>query len=1121
MKIIEASNLIRDPLKRNLSKLTPNIEWPGEYNSKLQGEKYHESGKVKIKYINSEITVASIRGVSLYTTTLEWTPSSLGETELVSSCSCPAYKNYHEPCKHIWAIMRSVEDSNSSNDTFLEALSDHELENDIYIMTHSESDSFGHLSLSSYQNRLLKAIKTPSVQEIKTSEVWRKDLATLQRYIADANEEVNESKENFKTSQVNIWYELEPYSGIQIYSNFNFINITFYETSKLKDGRFGKLKKRSFNDLTINQSKYAKDAKYLNLLKGHLVYDYGKHASEASIPSSLGKLALKELLASRRLFTYSSDNETGSDITPLSMGHGVFSFSANISKDNENWILGGIFKNQSIELDSQEILLSTDLSFLVYDHMIYPTDLGKLRTHCEYLIGLGDIVIPLDKKDDLKKIIKNTLGLEQTLLDQDFGIEKKVLKGNPKIELVIDERKETKILAQLTFLYDGESHTPLSKKDIFNDSGINDLFYLKDKKFEKHIIQFLEDSKEVFSIEHLDTFTFNIDPKELNLFVSRANNLSIEIRTQGYQVKHYHSTKNRIKSNNDWFELDGHIHFDKDDKISIPDIIKKKSLDNNFILLGDGTIGIKPTVWLNKMNKLAELGVKVENRFKFNRAQSIILDLLLEETEVTRDNKFISTVNSLKSFKGVEKTSISKRFNGELRHYQKSGIDWLNFLHQFQIGGCLADDMGLGKTIQVLAQLQKIKYTKDEYCKGQHLIVVPKSLVYNWQAEAQKFTPDLKVLIYEGTSRKSLIKKFANFDLIIMTYAVMRKDIQELKDFQFSYSVLDEAQYIKNTTTLVAKAAYLINSKYKLALTGTPVENHIGELFSIFRYLIPSILPKGYSSGKIKSNEESMKIILRGLMPFILRRSKSEVLPELPEKVESVLYCEFEKKQAEVYLEMKNFYQKSLTQKINEESINKSKIQILEALLRMRQVACHPGLVNKDYLLNDSSKIITLMENVESLIERGEKVLVFSQFTSFLSIIKNEFDKRKIGYAYLDGKTTKREQVVNSFKEDESKKVFLISLKAGGVGLNLTQASYCFLIDPWWNPAVESQAIDRIHRIGQSKKVFAYRLITKGSIEEKILKLQQNKRAVSDNILATDESLLKQMSTEDLQFLFS
>jgi SNF2 family DNA or RNA helicase len=1107
-------------LKRNLDKLTPNIEWTGEYNSKVKGEEYYTADRLSLIHSSDQYVFAKSRGKETYSTTIEWSLNITDNLELIASCSCLAYKNFKEPCKHIWALLRAVEDPKNLEEDFIDVMKDHELEDDIYLATHMESDEFGHLSLRSYQNKIQSEAKEQHLNKIDQSP-WQNELANLEKYIQDANEEENDYKESHKGQQTNIWYELEPYSGIQIYSNYKFLNISFHEASILRNGHLGKLKKKTFNNQNISHPRFTKDSRYLNLLKGHLLFDYSKYASEAAVPSSLGKLVMKELVSSRRLFVHSSNNETGDDIIPLSMNDEIVSFSADIKKDNQNWILGGVFKGRSFEVDAQDATLSTDLNFLVSNNTIYQTDLGKLKTHCEYLVGYGNIIIPLDKKEELKKVIKNTIGLEQTLLDTDFGVEKKILKGIPKVEIVINENKKTKVLGQLKFLYDSELHTPLSKKEIFNDSSINDLFYLKDQPHEKKILIFFDESPEVFAIEHLDTFTFEIELNDLNLFVTKASKLDIEIRTQGFKVKHHHSSESSVKSKNDWFELDGKIHFDKDTGITIPEIIKKKSLDKNFIILGDGTIGIKPTIWLNKMNHLVELGVKEENRIKFNRAQSIILDLLLEDTEVARDNKFMETVRGLRSFSGVEKVKISKRFQGDLREYQNSGINWLNFLHQFRIGGCLADDMGLGKTIQVLAHLQKIKYTKEKYCKGQHLIVVPKSLVYNWQAEAKKFTPDLAVLVYEGNNREELQGTFSQYDLVIMTYAVMRKDIQELKDYEFSYSVLDEAQYIKNTNTLVAKAAYLINSKYKLALTGTPVENHIGELFSIFRYLIPSILPKGYSRGKVKSNKASMNVILKGLMPFILRRTKTEVLTDLPEKVESVLYCDFEKKQEVIYNEMKTFYQKSLTQKVNDGSIQKSKIQILEALLRMRQAACHPGLINQEYLSFTSSKVNTLLENLEALIDSGEKVLVFSQFTSFLSIIKTELESRNIDYAYLDGKTRNRELEVNNFKTDPKKSVFLISLKAGGVGLNLTEASYCFLIDPWWNPAVESQAIDRIHRIGQEKKVFAYRLITKGSIEEKIIKLQQNKRDISKNILATDESLLKQMSSEDLKFLFS
>jgi SNF2 family DNA or RNA helicase len=264
-----------------------------------------------------------------------------------------------------------------------------------------------------------------------------------------------------------------------------------------------------------------------------------------------------------------------------------------------------------------------------------------------------------------------------------------------------------------------------------------------------------------------------------------------------------------------------------------------------------------------------------------------------------------------------------------------------------------------------------------------------------------------------------------------------------------------------------------------------------------------------------------MSAILKGLMPFILRRTKEQVLKDLPQKVESYIYCDFEKEQAKIYKDMKKFYQQSLTKKIKTDDMNKSKIHILEALLRMRQISCHPGLVNKEYINLESSKVKVLIENIIPLIQSKQKVLVFSQFTSFLKIIKDKLDENDIKSSYLDGQTTRRQDVINDFKKNEEKSVFLISLKAGGVGLNLTEASYCFLVDPWWNPAIEAQAIDRIHRIGQKKKVFAYRLITRDSIEEKILKLQKSKLKVSNKIMATDQSFLKQLSKEDLSFLLN
>lgn len=1094
------------------TKLTSYIDWSGEYNSKILGQKYFEQKKISIESEHEQSIIALSKGQRTYTTTLEWSDYNDEQLELITSCSCPAYKNSHEPCKHIWAVICEVEQVQESD--FSKALSQNKTKQKILTVVHSESDDYSHLSLTSYHNLLKKEHVYLREQNIVP---WKRELNNLQKYIEQANE-YNESIDTQKISNARIWYELEPYSGIHLYSNYNFIKITLHETTTLRSGQYGKLKVKSFNATTISNNTFTKDRRYLELLKGHLNIEFSKTSSEITIPTSLGTITLKELIRSRRLFTYSSDYTNGSDITPIEEGFGIFEFSAYINKDAKNWILGGVFKHKEKQIDSQDAHLTTDLSYIVIGNKIYKTDLGRLRTHCEYLIGYGNIVVPLNEKVELKKIIKNTIGLEQTLLDQDFGVEKKELRGIPKIEIVLEEKKEKRILAQLKFRYDKEEHTPLSNKDIYNQSSVDDLFYTKEKAFEKEILNFINNHSQTFEIEHNHHFTFNIRFDSLNDFVNDCNSRDIEVRTQGYKVKHYHSTSNSIKSHSDWFELKGNIVFDRDESLSIPEIIKKKSLDNNFITLGDGTIGIKPKEWLNRMDKLVQLGIKEENALKFNRAQSIILDLLLQEQKVTKDNTFIKTVNDLKSFTGIKQTITSPNFKGTLRDYQETGLNWLNFLYEFKIGGCLADDMGLGKTIQVLAHLQKLK---DEHTHlSPHLIVVPKSLVFNWQVEAKKFTPGLKVLVYEGTKREKLAQIFNQYDIILMTYAIMRKDINNLKETEFTYSILDEAQNIKNTTTLVAKAAYLINSKHKLALSGTPIENHIGELFSIFRYLIPSVLPKSYSLGKVKSNESSMKLIMKGLMPFILKRTKDEVLTDLPEKVESILYCPFEKKQEKIYNEMKAFYQKNLSQSISKDSLKKSKIQILEALLRMRQVACHPGLISEDYLNLESSKMTVLLENIQPLIERGEKVLIFSQFTSFLKIISTQFNNKNIKYSYLDGQTKNRQSVVTHFKDDPTQSVFLISLKAGGVGLNLTEASYCFIIDPWWNPAVEAQAVDRIHRIGQKKKVFAYRLITKGSIEEKITMLQQSKKGISSNIQSTDDSLLKKMTIEDLNFLF-
>ena len=477
----------------------------------------------------------------------------------------------------------------------------------------------------------------------------------------------------------------------------------------------------------------------------------------------------------------------------------------------------------------------------------------------------------------------------------------------------------------------------------------------------------------------------------------------------------------------------------------------------------------------------------------------------------------------------IRKTSLKRKikpakiFKGKLRDYQEEGLSWLEYLKELNFGGILADDMGLGKTIQIIALLQKKKGYKTSSGKP-HLIVVPKSLVFNWKDEFKRFAPELSILSYVNKERKEFLKNISQYDIVITTYQTLRIDFEELRKIEFDYMILDEAQYIKNSKAQASQACKTMSSEHKLALTGTPVENSINDLFSILDFVNPGLISKKLRDTFSSVNDpdsDDLKKLSKALSPMLLRRTKIQVLKDLPDKVESTIKCELSKSEQRHYDGLKNYYQLKLSRKIKESGFNQSKIEILEALLRLRQAACHPGLIDKRRTNDRSSKLDVLFEQIHSLVSSENKCLVFSQFTSFLEVVKPKLEKEKIKYLYLDGKTRKRKELVEKFEKNDDFKVFLISLKAGGVGLNLTSANYVFILDPWWNPAAETQAIDRTHRIGQKNNVFAYKLISKDTVEEKILELQKSKKDLSEAIIGSSSGMLKKMNLNDLNFLLS
>jgi superfamily II DNA or RNA helicase len=595
-----------------------------------------------------------------------------------------------------------------------------------------------------------------------------------------------------------------------------------------------------------------------------------------------------------------------------------------------------------------------------------------------------------------------------------------------------------------------------------------------------------------------------------------------QVHADGKRVRQPTDLRFRVRSNVDWFELHASVDFEGR-TIRLPDLLAAVARGDTTVRLDDGSLGILPEEWIERFSLLATLGTPEEDHVRYAMNTVTMLDALLASLpETDYDSQFLELRSRLGSPLSVGAIEEPRGFHGTLRGYQKEGLGWLKFLQDLRFGGCLADDMGLGKTIQFLAVVVDRKARHKTVVPS--LVVVPKSLLFNWHSECTRFAPSLKTVEYSGIGRAALRPELAKHDIVLTTYGTLRRDIGVLKDIPFEYAVLDEAQTIKNAGSQIAKASRLLSARHRLALSGTPIENSLGDLWSIFEFLNPGMLGrsslfKQFAAGT--QDVQSRELLARGLRPFILRRTKKEVASELPEKLEQTIHCDMRKEQRRIYQELRDSYRAALLGEIDRQGLGKSKMHVLEALLRLRQAACHPHLVNQMSDEESSAKLDVLLPDLEELISEGHKALVFSQFTSMLAIVRKHLDRRGVVYEYLDGQTRDRRERVNRFQTDPACCVFLISLKAGGLGLNLTAADYVFLLDPWWNPAVEAQAIDRAHRVGQTRKVFAYRLICRGTVEEKIAELQDQKRSLADAILQADASLLKDMTVEDLERLLS
>ncbi len=900
------------------------------------------------------------------------------------------------------------------------------------------------------------------------------------------------------------------------------------------NGQWSKPKTRglSFPDLPYLPDSH--DQQILALLKGGTPRHEFQFSYDPTyrVPETLQRMILPMICRTgRALLSPEPDTD---ELRELALDEGTpWEFRVEARRDEiaQHYTFTGLLRRGEEQVPISRPLLTTAGGLVIFDTTLALLDHHDAHHWLLLLRHQKTIVVPFAQSDEL---LNEMLGLSHLPpLDLPPELQVETIKPTPKPRLRIrtpgrDEFRPERLRAELTFDYDGKivRHEIDPTKTVFQPQRRR--LIIRETAAERTFARRLHE----IGLREAHDFSrggpeYWFNRKHLPRIIRLLATEHWHIEAEGKLYRQSASMKLRVSSGIDWFELRGNVDFDGQ-SASFTDVLSALRKGQTTITLTDGTVGLLPESWLRKYGLLAAVGSEEEDFLKFSATQAGLLDALLaSQPEATWDESFERTRAELRNFEGVQALEAPESFVGELRAYQKEGLGWFRFLERFGFGGCLADDMGLGKTVQVLALLASRKTLNPEpRTLNPSLVVVPKSLVFNWQEESKRFTPALRILDHTGIDRLKATDHLSDYDLVITTYGTLRRDAAFLKDVDFDYVILDEAQAIKNPQSESAKAIRLVKGRHRLALSGTPVQNHLGDLWSLFDFLNPGML--GHASvftgpnGSLRNPDEPMRIMLsRALRPFILRRTKEQVAADLPAKYEQTLYCELEPPQRKLYDDLRARYRQELLQQIDRQGLARSKIQILEALLRLRQAALHPGLIDSSRLAEPCAKLDLLIPRLEEIIDEGHKALVFSQFTSMLSIVRTALDAKGIVYEYLDGKTRDRQERIEHFQSDPACPLFLISLKAGGLGLNLTAADYVYLLDPWWNPAIETQAIDRAHRIGQDKPVHACRIIAKDTVEEKVLSLQQSKRSLADAIITADNSLLKSIAREDLELLLS
>ncbi len=1080
-----------------------------------RGKQYFLENRIIILTQTKKMVEARVNGSTIYSVQIINSEADY----LQADCNCPYFEDDYTPCKHIWATLLEADKNNwapslSGKKSLIEFdVIPERIFEESYDDFLDEDDEDEEL----YEEQYEKAFQKKKKQALKPN--WSTLLNSINGF-------VTEKKEKFPKDTSQLIYVINitpPFHSKGIY-------IQLFEQKKKKNGEFGVPQQAKIKHEDISNLPHPLDKDLLSILVGSQPdtssYHYPHYSNymdtHFDIPDTLQQKVLSKINETGRGCIRQEERNKNFDTLFLDKQPWMFNLEA--TKVKTNYQLDGFLvrNDQKIPITtplsvySGGIIIWKDFSFA------YVKNLDSFPW-IAILAKEGSITIPKKEQEAFLNSL-HSIPLDTTIhLPPELQLKKVFPKPKKKIYLYSDESDyQNKYLRAdvefnyntlaIPFFHSQQKIVAWKKKELIHREHN---FELNTHK-ELLNLGFTVRQLNLNTAQKLSYFQLHSSRSEKSIQSLLANHWEVKVEGKAYRSADSFSMK--VSSGIDWFELHGFIQYGEEE-FGIPALLKALKKNKGFITLKNGDLGLLPDKWLEQYAPLIDLGEAKSDHIQFKSNQSMLIDALIADLPVKVDATFSKIRKNLQGFKGLKPVTPLKSFNGTLREYQKEGLSWFFFLQKFGLGGCLADDMGLGKTVQLLALLDKRKRNTNKN-NGPFLIIMPKSLIFNWTDEILKFTSNTKVLNYTGLGRKVHLDNFHDYHVILTTYGTMRRDIHQLKNQSFDYVVLDEAQAIKNASSQSAKAVRLLKAKHRLALSGTPVENHLGDLWSLFEFLNPGMMGRVSLFNKIK-NDESRSVLKKALTPFILRRTKTEVAKELPEKTEQVIYCDLVGKQKQHYEELKKHYQQSLLDNKNKGDVKKNKIQVLEALLRLRQTACHPGLVNPSLQNESNSKLDILQEQLLEVVEEGHKVLVFSQFTSLLKLFKKRLDETKTPYLYLDGKTNKRKELVTRFQEDKEMPVFLISLKAGGVGLNLTAADYVYILDPWWNPAVEAQAIDRAHRIGQKKPVFAYKLITRGTVEEKVLELQNSKKKLMKDVINEDTSIIKNLTKDELSFLLS